>query len=126
MTSEKLTGKLARWALILQEYDFSIEHRAGTMHTNADMLSKSPLPTTEDLTGVRQDNDSPKLSVNMLEVAPWTPSCYLVHLLEREVTKITDIWEDENVLFRIRESRNPEGITIKERDKIGKRQQKYK
>ena len=43
MTSDKLTGKLARWALILQEYDFTIKYRPGTTNLNADSLSRNPL-----------------------------------------------------------------------------------
>ena len=48
MTTQKLTGKLARWSLLLQEYDFHVEHRAGTANTNADYLSRYPLESTED------------------------------------------------------------------------------
>ena len=29
MTTQKLTGKMARWSLLLQEYDFTLQHRAG-------------------------------------------------------------------------------------------------
>jgi len=32
MTNDKLTGKLARWALILQEYEFKIIHRPAITH----------------------------------------------------------------------------------------------
>ena len=45
MTTQKLTGKLARWSLLLQEYDFTVDHRAGTENTNVDCLSHYPLPS---------------------------------------------------------------------------------
>ena len=37
MTTQKLTGKLARWSLLLQEYDFTVVHKAGTDNANADL-----------------------------------------------------------------------------------------
>lgn len=58
MTNESLRGKLARWALILQEFDFDIQHRAGVTHQDADGLSRNPLSTQEDQTGVRHDVDT--------------------------------------------------------------------
>jgi hypothetical protein len=39
MTNDKLTGKLARWALILQEYEFKVIHRPGITHQNTDTMS---------------------------------------------------------------------------------------
>ena len=48
MTTSKLTGKLARWSLLLQEYDFTVEHRKGVENTNADCLSRYPLPSDAD------------------------------------------------------------------------------
>jgi hypothetical protein len=42
MTSQNLTGKLARWSLILQEYNFTVEHRPGRVHNNVDALSRMP------------------------------------------------------------------------------------
>eukprot|EP00974_Lingulodinium_polyedra_P020121 1944386-Lingulodinium_polyedra.AAC.1 len=46
MTNTNLTGKLARWAMIIQEYHMTIVHRAGKDHVNADVLSRYAMPTT--------------------------------------------------------------------------------
>lgn len=35
-------GQVARWIESLQQYDFSIEHRSGSRHGNADALSRRP------------------------------------------------------------------------------------
>jgi hypothetical protein len=35
-------GILARWLSILDTYDFTLEHRKGSLHTNADSLSRIP------------------------------------------------------------------------------------
>ena len=37
-------GRLSRWALRLQEFDFEIKHRAGTSNGNADGFSRLPIP----------------------------------------------------------------------------------
>ena len=57
LTSNKLTGKHARWAIILQEYDFKIVHRPGLKHANADVCLRLPLPTTVD-NGALRDHDA--------------------------------------------------------------------
>ena len=41
-TTAKLRSKLARWSLILAEYDMEIEHRAGKDNTVPDLLSRQP------------------------------------------------------------------------------------
>jgi hypothetical protein len=39
MESNKLTRKLARWALIFQEYDFQVVHKPGVTNLDAERLS---------------------------------------------------------------------------------------
>jgi hypothetical protein len=63
MESDKLTGKLARWALLLQEYDFEVVHRAGITNLDADGLSCNPSPSDEDLTGARWHGDCDREAV---------------------------------------------------------------
>ena len=48
MTTSRLTRRLARWSLQLQEYDFIIEHSAGTDNPVADCFSRNPLASEED------------------------------------------------------------------------------
>ena len=44
-TTAKLRSKLARWSLLLAEYDFEIVHRAGKENVVPDMLSRHPTET---------------------------------------------------------------------------------
>jgi site-specific DNA-cytosine methylase len=55
MTCNELTGKHARWALMLQDFDFTIEHRPGLKHQNADVPSRFPREDSRDTTGARLD-----------------------------------------------------------------------
>ena len=40
MNVKDASGRLARWALLLRQYDFNIVHRLGRIHGNADCLSR--------------------------------------------------------------------------------------
>lgn len=40
MTQKDLSGRLARWSLRLQRYDFGIEHRTGALNIVPDCLSR--------------------------------------------------------------------------------------
>ena len=55
LSTSDLIGKPARWMLMVQEFSFTVEHRAGKDHINADVLSRMPIPITFDHTGSRFD-----------------------------------------------------------------------
>ena len=39
-TNKNITGRLARWSILLQSYDFEVIHKPGKLNTNADGLSR--------------------------------------------------------------------------------------
>ena len=45
LSAQKMQGLLCRWALVIQEYDFNIIYRKGSLNSNADALSRQQ-PTT--------------------------------------------------------------------------------
>ncbi len=57
MTNNELTGKLAHWAFIFQEYEFNIIHQPDITHQNADTMSQKPLTTFKDFSKARQNFD---------------------------------------------------------------------
>ena len=42
MNTKSPNGRLMRWSLLLQEFDFTIEYRSGKVHKNADFMSRHP------------------------------------------------------------------------------------
>ena len=42
LSSQKMQGRLSRWALALQEHDYTIKYRKGSQNDNADALSRLP------------------------------------------------------------------------------------
>ena len=45
MSVQDPTGRIARWSLLIQQFDFEIIHRAGVANGNADALSRRPYGT---------------------------------------------------------------------------------
>jgi hypothetical protein len=55
MTNDKLTGKLVRWALILQEYEFKVIHQPGIpCHANPSLPLKISQKPGKTSTGFQQ------------------------------------------------------------------------
>ena len=43
LSAQKMEGRLCRWALALQEFDYIVEYRKGSENINGDVLSRKPL-----------------------------------------------------------------------------------
>jgi hypothetical protein len=90
MTNDKLTGKLVRWAFIVQEYEFKVIHQPGITHQNVDTMSKRPFTTFKDFSEARQDFNQ----ILIVHVSNYLAllQCNLVE------HPIVDIWEDLDTL----------------------------
>ena len=69
-------GQLARWLKILGEYQFTVEHRPGNKHSNADALSSIPCRQCDwqkELEAVVMATEI-LLQNNSHEVWGWTPA----------------------------------------------------
>ena len=52
MSIQDPTGRIARWSLLIQQFDFDIIHRTGVANGNADALSRRPEKKIRASTGI--------------------------------------------------------------------------
>ena len=81
---QTLTRKLARWILLLQEFDFVIQHRPGTQHAIADFLSR----VDNGDNALRQDDDFPDADI-----------LWVATTVSREEKNFPDRWLMEMTYF---------------------------
>jgi hypothetical protein len=79
------TGRLARWAIYIQAYEFEIIHRKGSVHSNADTLSRPVMEFTL-VNNVMKESDS---------------------------VKTLDIYEDDALLYRLKMGKHLPGLSSK-------------
>ena len=63
MNVKDASGRLARWALLLQQFDFNIVHRPCRIHGNADCLSRRPHDSCEISTPKKEEPQMPHTQV---------------------------------------------------------------
>lgn len=84
LTKRDLVPRIARWWLLLQEYDFSIEYRPGDQMKHADALSRNALKKDEPnhLVEVRE------FEIMTVETTDWLQT---VQMTDPELKRIKDI-----------------------------------
>lgn len=65
---ENPAGRLARWSLYLQQFDFDIIYRKGSLNKVADALSRAPQEGTEEEEEALQET---VLEVELKQLDPW-------------------------------------------------------
>lgn len=93
------TGRLARWSIYLQAYDFEIIHRAGRKHSNVDALSR-PVMFIQKAQATKEDDDSNEKSL--------------------------DPYDDESLMHYLKIKRHQPGSSKKRIKKVIKLSEKYK
>jgi hypothetical protein len=68
-------GRLARWAMYLQEYQFDVVYRKGTLHSNVDAISR-PVLTVSILNNNEIDDNDDKKNIKAYN------DSYLMHYLK--------------------------------------------
>ena len=86
MNVKDATGRLARWSLLLQQYDFEIVHRPGKEHGDADSLSRRPYEAAFDLSLIQKDD-------------PQASRTRELHRRDFELSEIIDFLESDVVPF---------------------------
>ena len=115
MQTNKTTGKLARWSLLLQEYDMTVVHKRGVLNTNADGLSRQPQPL--------KDNEPllPDWNRGDYNLAPETAFAFMAtEAIDITQTQV-DIWEDEPVIHFLRTHQYKSDLTPLTKDRVYRR-----
>ena len=95
MTINDPQGRLARWAIMLQSYDFKITHKAGKAHTNVDAVSRPVLPVIDLI--IKEPEEENEHGVKSL-----------------------DAWEDIGLLHFLKYRRHSNGASSKQVRRIEK------
>jgi len=107
MTLREPAGRLARWSIYLQTYQFKIFHRSGVSHTNADALSRPVLFIAQQLIESVKEQHEDDLQVLMMHALPTTQNeAFMLSHNEffEDDGDITDNEVDEQYQFEVNES----------------------
>jgi hypothetical protein len=132
MTTKDLDGKYARWQMMLQEYSFDVVHRPGVTHQNADVFSRHPIPSSEDLSGARLDSmaaglgggvASDKIDQPLQPITPVDELADVAALADRfdSTGGPAEVWDDLVMLQYLRSGEMQPGLDSVDRKRAKRR-----
>ena len=80
-------GRLVRWSLTLQDYEFDVEYESGRKHLDADLFSRMPVdpaPASEEIPLLALSGDAEVISVRELQRQELWLQPILTHLTDPE------------------------------------------
>lgn len=104
-----VNGRLLRWQLYLQEYEFVIKYKKGSQHCNADCLSRRPLPETIPETADTDHDNTLSLLTDAERLSTAQTNDEFCKTINRkiEINKIQNFkgfYVKDNVLFKMRQT----------------------
>ena len=81
-------GKLARWAMLLSEYNYQVEHRSGAKMGNVDGMNRSHLPEEPLQLEDEQLQEIWEMGLAAEEDGLWAQEAYLEGEVERVVNEL--------------------------------------
>ena len=100
------SGRLARWSLRLQEFDFSIRHKSGKKHLDADGLSRGPV-----VEGQLEDTDYDPITITTLKLLNFDDDGYIKKIKNLLINKVKNsIGENFKIDAEMLYKRNPSPI----------------
>jgi len=117
MNLKNPTAKLQKWSLDLAEFDFTITHRAGRLHNNADALSRPPVIRICQM-GLRVVGGLTAEGLQRMQQRDYQIGPYYDYVAHQRlpvnrrhalevIVKTKDMFLDEGVLFNRLEVRTP-------------------
>lgn len=71
------TGRLARWSMLLQGFNYTVVHKPGKHHQNADVLSRVPYQQKTSNSEVDADDELESAAILTMEYGLYDPKCVM-------------------------------------------------
>ena len=138
--NKAFNSRIGRWILRLQEFDFTIKHKAGSLLKDADTLSRAPLPDNsygfaDDIEPLYDTN--PEAGAEYFRAAEKAilaannPSPLLIRVVTRANAakgdlrceqKVQQLWESNPVTVKTRKRKVSETQVVESKDSLHKKQ----